>query len=52
MTAMANTITVSNRPAAIVHRADRLLAHHMNHDASTAPTPAATTTSSPIKIRT
>jgi hypothetical protein len=24
----------------------------MNHDASTAPTPAATTTSSPIKIRT
>jgi hypothetical protein len=43
-TAPNNAIKASSEPAAIAHTADRLVAHHMNQDASRAELPAATTT--------
>jgi hypothetical protein len=45
-----SAIKASSEPAAIVHTADRLVAHHMNQDATRAEPPAATTTRIAISI--
>ena len=48
--APASAITAKSAPAAMADKADRLVAHHMNVEAMTAPTTAATAISRPVTI--
>jgi hypothetical protein len=48
--AQALTTKKTNTAAAMDQTADRLVAHHMTHDATNAPTPAAATSTSAVRI--